>query len=516
MKKSEWHLLEYVFGKPWLASILIGSSIHLFFYMEEQLILNLSYFSGLIEDWAKAPPHAAGRFLIPFLIPFIVTSISRRMVARREQRSLFRFPRANPEIVMKLDETGRVIYMNPTAGEYLSLLGLDSDDAYRMLPDGYPDEIKNLFEAGEVFTAIKNTGDIVLRYVFRAFDDEKTILVSGCDITEQISMTEFINDAVPLMYRAKRDGTILFIGGAFKRLLQTSDFGSIRDALYHFGVEKEETDAFHEKLTVSGRDDSTTFRNTRNIELNINGSIRWHVWGGAIAFDGESIQGQLFDIHDQYLKELEFDKLREMTYGTACLGERIAMGLEEARDRDLSIMFIDIVDSTMRISSMSPDEAKEYVEAFSKIVTAVVPKYSGYVDKFMGDGAMVVFGLQTLAESEVVQHPQHSVNAAREIISEFRKHNTNTSEDKHLHVRIGIASGVVRSGVFRNDERMIFTSIGIPVITAARLEVKADKDSILITHAHHKRLYDQDTHHIKCGSHRLKGLSQEITACTII
>jgi class 3 adenylate cyclase len=515
MKRNDWRILEYIFGKPWLASILIGSSIHLFFYIEELLTLNRSYLSDMRDYWVQYPVHAAGRIAIPFLIPLIVTSVSRRMVIQKERKSLFKFPRANPEIVLKLDESGRIIYMNPTAEEYLSRLGLDWSTARMMLPDGYENELAGLISTGKVYTAIKKTGDVILRYVFHAFEDEKTILVSGCDITEQMSMTEFISDAVPLMYRVSRDGTVRFIGGAFKRILKGDGFRNIRDALLNLGIPGETTEEFHESLFIKGRDDSTSFKSTRNVELKIRGENRWHAWVGTVSSDGENIQGQLFDIHDQYLKDREFDKLRMMTYGTPYLGERTAMGLENARDRDLSVMFIDIVDSTKLISAMTPDGAKEYVEMFSRVVTSAVKNHSGYVDKFMGDGAMVVFGLQLNEETDVARHPVQSVNAARDIIAEFKKHNESATADRHIHVRIGIESGVVRAGVFQNDDRMIFTSIGIPVVIAARLEKKADKDRILITHAHHERLPMDLPIEILCGSHQLKGITNDVIACTI-
>ena len=516
MRRSEWKLLEYIFGKPWLASILIGTSIHLFFYIEELITLNKSYLSDLLGYWGQYPIHATGRFVIPFLIPLIVTSVSRRMVIQKEQRSLFKFPRANPEIVFKLDEAGRIIYMNPTAVEYLSRLGLNQNNARNMLPDGYENELQELVSTGKVYTAIKRTGNVVLRYVFHAFEDERTILVSGCDITEQMSMTEFITDAVPLMYRVNRNGAIRFIGGAFKRLISDNVISDIRDVLLDLGIPKDVTDEFHESLMNAGRDETTSFKNTRNVELKIKGKRRWHAWVGTVSSDGDNIQGQLFDIHDQYLKDREFDKLRRMTYGTPYLGERIAMGLENARDRYLSVMFIDIVDSTKRISAMTPDEAKEYVEAFSQVVTTAVKKHYGYVDKFMGDGAMVVFGLELEEESDINQHPLQSVRAAMEIIDELNKYNESTTEDKHIHVRIGIESGVVRAGVFQNDNRMIFTSIGIPVVIAARLEKKADKNRILITHEHHERLPMDLPIEILCGSHQLKGITNDITACTIL
>lgn len=514
MKRNEWKLIEFIFAKPWLASLLIGSSIHLFFFIEESITLNQNYFADLFSNGASTV-HVAGRLAIPFFIPLIVTSISRRMVIQKEQRSLFMFPKANPEIVIKLAESGEIIYMNPTALEYLSRLGFDRSDAQRMLPDNYTNELSRLLSTGDVFTAIKKFDSIVLRYVFHRFEDERTVLVSGCDVTEQMSMMEFMSDAVPLIYRVERSGKVHFIGGGFKRILKGDGFTSIQDILLAIGVPGEITEEFHDNLFLKGRDDSTAFKASRNVELNINGELRWHAWVGTVSSDGENIQGQLFDIHDQYIKEREFDKLRRMTYGTPYLGERVALGLESARDRDMSIMFIDIVDSTQRISAMSPDDAKDYVEAFSRIVTTAVKKHSGYVDKFMGDGAMVVFGLQLDVDTDIGNHPSQSVMAAREIIEEFRKYNEAISDDKHIHVRIGIESGVVRTGVFDNGERTIFTSIGIPVVIAARLEKKAEKDRILITHSHHERLPMDLPVEISCGSHQLKGINQDVTACTI-
>jgi HD-GYP domain-containing protein (c-di-GMP phosphodiesterase class II) len=68
-------LMRYIFGRPLLASLFVGSCIHLLFYINQFVATGKSHFMIL---WTMTENHVVsglGQFLIPFLVPFMVTRI---------------------------------------------------------------------------------------------------------------------------------------------------------------------------------------------------------------------------------------------------------------------------------------------------------------------------------------------------------------------------------------------------------------------------------------------------------
>lgn len=337
-------------------------------------------------------------------------------------------------------------------------------------------------------------------------------------MSSEHQMRAFLADAQPLMYLAELDGTVVFLEGGFRetfRLMQTSaaSFHRIQDVLESLSIERNTIDHVLDDLLRC----RATEINTK-VTIEVNGVQRRHLWIGTLSEDLKYFQGQLIDVEDFELMHDRFDRLRELTYGTKYWGERIAEGKENARVRRVSVMFVDAVDSTSRIFSMEVEKAKEYVENIASIITSVVKQHDGYLDKFMGDGAMIIWGYQILPNVAIGSHAVDSVLAARELMKRFMEFNRGKPELEQIHVRIGLASGDMFSGAFRNDDRMIFTSIGKAIHVAARLEKATDPDSIFVEHAH--LLEVQKTKpdivgHSHCTLLEAKGIPWRIRACKI-
>ena len=105
-------------------------------------------------------------------------------------------------------------------------------------------------------------------------------------------------------------------------------------------------------------------------------------------------------------------------------------------------------------------------------------RFDGTIDKHMGDSLMVVFGALSA-------HPGDAENAVRAALSMQEKA---TEIDETLRSRngfrmtigIGIGTGEVYSGVLGSTRKKEFTSIGMPVNIAARLQKLAVTGEILI------------------------------------
>ena len=64
----------------------------------------------------------------------------------------------------------------------------------------------------------------------------------------------------------------------------------------------------------------------------------------------------------------------------------------DAERRQLTVMFCDLVGSTVLSTQLDPEEMSNILSAFQKVCAGAVTGFGGSVAKYMGDGALVYFG----------------------------------------------------------------------------------------------------------------------------
>jgi adenylate cyclase len=136
-----------------------------------------------------------------------------------------------------------------------------------------------------------------------------------------------------------------------------------------------------------------------------------------------------------------------------------------AQEREVTVMFCDIVGFTSLCEPLQPAEAAAILNAFLTRMTDVVFAHDGTLDKFLGDALLAVFG----APFDEPQHALKAVQAAlgmREALASLNaKH-----EGPALQMRIAISSGVALTGDIGSPRRREFTVLGDVVNTASRIE----------------------------------------------
>jgi len=118
-------------------------------------------------------------------------------------------------------------------------------------------------------------------------------------------------------------------------------------------------------------------------------------------------------------------------------------------------------------------------------------RFNGTVDKHIGDSIMVVFGSPECAPhaDDAVRAVQTAVEMqkkALEIDSELKKKN-----GLRLRTGIGISTGEVFSGILDSLRKKEFTSIGMAVNIAARLQNMARAGEILMNESTFQKLSGQ-------------------------
>jgi adenylate cyclase len=154
-----------------------------------------------------------------------------------------------------------------------------------------------------------------------------------------------------------------------------------------------------------------------------------------------------------------------------------AEGAFMAQERDVSVMFCDIVGFTTMSQHAPPQEIAGMLNDFFGRMGEVIFEHDGTLDKFIGDAILAVFG----APFEQPDHATKAVAAALAMQRELIKANAEHPE-RPLRMRIAINSGRALTGDIGSPKRREFTVLGDVVNTASRLESTVAKpDQIVIS-----------------------------------
>ena len=148
--------------------------------------------------------------------------------------------------------------------------------------------------------------------------------------------------------------------------------------------------------------------------------------------------------------------------------------------RTATIFFADIAGYTSFSEGRDPAVVVQVLNEFFEEAEPIVRRYRGYLDKYIGDCIMAVFGVP------IENGPEDTVNAVGCAV-ELQELVGSTSrtffrgEAEHLRIQIGMHTGPVVAGNLGGSRRMDFTEIGDTVNVAARLEGVAGPGEIIIT-----------------------------------
>ncbi|MDX1511963.1 MAG: adenylate/guanylate cyclase domain-containing protein [Nitriliruptorales bacterium] len=171
--------------------------------------------------------------------------------------------------------------------------------------------------------------------------------------------------------------------------------------------------------------------------------------------------------------------------------------------RDVTVMFVDVRDFTPFAEANSAEDAVTRLNGLFQIVVPITLENGGHVNKYLGDGAMVVFG----TPEPVEDHADRSVAAAIAMQQAVRDR-----FGEELRVGIGINTGPVIAGTIGGGGKLEFTLIGDTVNVAARVEqfTKQTGDAILVTEATAAALNGERPAMVDRGRHQLKGKSADV------
>jgi adenylate cyclase len=151
-------------------------------------------------------------------------------------------------------------------------------------------------------------------------------------------------------------------------------------------------------------------------------------------------------------------------------------------EQEISVMFVDIRSFTAHSANLAPDETVGLLNEFLRAMVEVVEdEHGGMINKFLGDGFMALFGV----DSDAPDHADKALAAGRSMQRTLEDLNRERTQrgDEAIGIGIGINTGRVIVGSIGSPDRMEFTVIGNTVNVASRIEAlnKSVGTSLLIS-----------------------------------
>jgi adenylate cyclase len=162
------------------------------------------------------------------------------------------------------------------------------------------------------------------------------------------------------------------------------------------------------------------------------------------------------------------------------------------RQIEISVLFADIRGFTTLAESLPPSDVVDILNRYLDSMEDQVFRQSGTLDKYTGDGMMVLFGAP-------LEQPDHAARAVRAALgmqraaSEIRDRQPIDGESDTARAfvyGVGIATGQAVVGHIGSRRRLDYTAIGDTVNLASRLEGVAPPGTILISKATYEQVRD--------------------------
>lgn len=142
--------------------------------------------------------------------------------------------------------------------------------------------------------------------------------------------------------------------------------------------------------------------------------------------------------------------------------------LKSGRRARVALLFIDIRNSVAMEEALDPARLAAVMSEFRGRIRLAAERHQGIVDKFIGDGAFLVFGIPDAKDDDA----RRAIACAKAILAMLAEWNEvrRAADDNAIVVGIGVHEGDAFIGAVGDDTRLEFTVLGDTVNIANRLE----------------------------------------------
>jgi adenylate cyclase len=222
--------------------------------------------------------------------------------------------------------------------------------------------------------------------------------------------------------------------------------------------------------------------------------------------EADAERAQVMDIFSRFVSKEVAVQMWERRGQLSLTGER----------RIVTVIFTDIRNFTTLSEPVSSGVVVEWLNDYFSRMHTVVESYGGHINKFIGDGLMIVFGAPI--DRGDAEEARAAVDCGLAMLDAVEKMNKDWANSGRpvIKIGVGIHTGEATCGVVGAERRLEYTLIGDTVNLSARLEstTKELGTSILVSETTAKLL--NEGYEVRpLGEVKVKGKTVNTTVFTV-
>jgi len=184
----------------------------------------------------------------------------------------------------------------------------------------------------------------------------------------------------------------------------------------------------------------------------------------------------------------------------------------EGERKYVTVLFSDLSGYSAMSERLDPEEVKEIMSWIFGEIAQVVTQYEGFIEKFVGDAVMMLFGVPNVHEDD----PVRAIKAAREIHNLVKAKNSKLKPkiSQPLSMHSGINTGLIVTGevdVAKGTHGVVGETLNL----ASRLADMASPDEILVSRQTHVLISPYfETRRMKAVT--IKGKTKPVTPYLVV
>ncbi len=140
----------------------------------------------------------------------------------------------------------------------------------------------------------------------------------------------------------------------------------------------------------------------------------------------------------------------------------------------VTVLFADLSGFTALSEMLDPEFVRNIINAIFERLAQVILKYGGFIEKYIGDEIMAMFGAPLSYED----HAERALHASLEMMEQMAAYNAEHRTDLDLHM--GINTGMVVTGMIGSQGHQQYGVTGDTVNLAARLKQSSGRGQIFV------------------------------------
>jgi adenylate cyclase len=187
-------------------------------------------------------------------------------------------------------------------------------------------------------------------------------------------------------------------------------------------------------------------------------------------------------------------------------------------ERTATVMFTDIRSFTAMSAGKPPAEVLAWLNQYLTAMDEVIREHGGFLNKFIGDGLMIIFGLPL--SHGAPQDARKALQAALAMLSrvdQLNQKNAGNPALPQLRIGVGIHTGSLVAGSIGSATRQEYSVIGSTVNLASRLESlnKQFHTEILMSQTTYDLLRDEFPDLCALGEAKVVGFETPVAVFTV-